>query len=198
MAPANLEKAENHAEGDLFGGHIVSQYPQISGSDVLEMIFLTNFDSVCVASIIRVTSFPQLKDKDIMYSSVPGRMWSQAELSVGIICACLPCLRPLLGRSSRPDRSCPAPKQSSNPENRGISRPRMASLFQTDSALVSKPDPVASVHSDKANACSKTSMVGFLEASSPEVDLEKGLNKTIQNQSIEKHSDESDSSISAG
>lgn len=54
--------------------------------------------SVFIASILRVTSFEQLRVTDQTYTGVAPALWSSAEQSLGIVCACLPCLRPLFGR----------------------------------------------------------------------------------------------------
>ena len=59
----------------------------------------TNYPpSVCAASIIRVSVFHEIKVKDITYTQVNTATWSCVEQSLGIICACLPTMRPLLGR----------------------------------------------------------------------------------------------------
>ena len=60
--------------------------------------------SVCVASILRITSFDFNTLGNPTYVSVIPSTWSSIEQSVGIICACLPTLRPLFrllyGRSA--------------------------------------------------------------------------------------------------
>lgn len=56
------------------------------------------FRSVCVASIVRVTTFDQLNIEDPTYTIVTPDIWSATEQSLGITCACLPTLRPLFGR----------------------------------------------------------------------------------------------------
>ncbi|KAL8999884.1 MAG: hypothetical protein Q9188_005790 [Gyalolechia gomerana] len=52
----------------------------------------------CVASIIRVATFSQVREKDSTYTLVNVILWSAIEQSTGIVCACLPTTRPLLGR----------------------------------------------------------------------------------------------------
>lgn len=47
---------------------------------------------------MRVTSFEQLRPEDESYTGVAPAIWTEAEQSLGIVCACLPCLRPLFGR----------------------------------------------------------------------------------------------------
>ena len=54
---------------------------------------------------MRVISFNRFDWIDITYSSVDAQIWSIVEQSVGITCACLPCLRPLLLRMTRNRRS---------------------------------------------------------------------------------------------
>ncbi|KAN0115321.1 hypothetical protein V8E51_004865 [Hyaloscypha variabilis] len=73
---------------------------------------------VCIVSIIRLRYlFPLLSDPDTTYVVVPALIWCTIEIDVGIICACLPTLKPVLRRhlpillgssghnSSRPIRS---------------------------------------------------------------------------------------------
>jgi hypothetical protein len=52
--------------------------------------------SVCVVSVLRITSFGFSTLDNVTYVSVIPSTWSSIEQSVGIICACLPTLRPLL------------------------------------------------------------------------------------------------------
>ncbi|KAJ5119097.1 hypothetical protein N7476_011448 [Penicillium atrosanguineum] len=51
---------------------------------------------VVVVSILRITSFNFHSFNDATYVSATPSTWSSIEQSVGIICACLPTLRPLL------------------------------------------------------------------------------------------------------
>lgn len=53
-------------------------------------------NSVCVVSVLRITSFDFNTLDNPTYVSVVPSTWSSIEQSVGIICACLPTLRPLL------------------------------------------------------------------------------------------------------
>lgn len=52
--------------------------------------------SVCVVSVLRITSFDFGTLDNFTYVNVIPSTWSSIEQSVGIICACLPTLRPLL------------------------------------------------------------------------------------------------------
>jgi hypothetical protein len=70
-------------------------------------------NSVCVVSVLRVTSFDFDNLDNPTYDSVVPSTWSSIEQSVGIICACLPTIRPLLrwltgssGSSIRKRDSC--------------------------------------------------------------------------------------------
>ena len=54
--------------------------------------------SVCVASLIRITIFSQYNPKDTLYTIIMPMVWSSVEQSLGIVCACLPVLKPLFGR----------------------------------------------------------------------------------------------------
>ncbi|KAH8758528.1 hypothetical protein F5882DRAFT_480263 [Hyaloscypha sp. PMI_1271] len=50
---------------------------------------------ICVIGIIRLFFLATLKMADVTYSLVDTYVWSSVETSVGVICACLPTLRPL-------------------------------------------------------------------------------------------------------
>jgi len=55
--------------------------------------------SVCVVSILRLQSLVAISNSaDPTYDNPPAATWSSVEINVGIICSCLPCLRPLLAR----------------------------------------------------------------------------------------------------
>ncbi|KAJ5668492.1 uncharacterized protein N7477_007062, partial [Penicillium maclennaniae] len=62
---------------------------------ILTVMFLLG-GFVVVASILRVTSFDFHTFDDPTYVNAMPSTWSSIEQSVGIICACLPTLRPLL------------------------------------------------------------------------------------------------------
>lgn len=53
---------------------------------------------VCVFGIIRCTAVGEANAIDPTWTNVKGGIWSAVELSVGIICACLPTFGPLFGR----------------------------------------------------------------------------------------------------
>lgn len=65
----------------------------------LLLIVLTRFHSACLCSCFRLLQFdnPKWKNQtDPMWAFVHAGVWSSIEQSVGVICACLPCLRLLL------------------------------------------------------------------------------------------------------
>ncbi|KAL9134550.1 MAG: hypothetical protein Q9175_004263 [Cornicularia normoerica] len=51
---------------------------------------------ICGASIARAYTVANVDTADITWSTVDPIIWSNVEISVGIICACLPILRPLV------------------------------------------------------------------------------------------------------
>ncbi|KAL4812801.1 hypothetical protein BDW67DRAFT_193222 [Aspergillus spinulosporus] len=54
---------------------------------------------VCITSICRLLSLKRIADSsDPTYDNVGAATWSAVECNVGIICACLPTLRPLISR----------------------------------------------------------------------------------------------------
>ena len=62
--------------------------PKTTEADVLR--------SVCVTSIMRIISYSPDHLKDNTYWGVGSMTWSGVEQGIGIVCACLPTLRPLL------------------------------------------------------------------------------------------------------
>ena len=57
----------------------------------------TDTHSVCITSILRVLAYNPNQVKDGTYSTVGTVTWSSVEQGLGIVCACLPTLRPLFG-----------------------------------------------------------------------------------------------------
>ncbi|MCJ1382928.1 hypothetical protein MMC17_006041 [Xylographa soralifera] len=51
---------------------------------------------VCIASVVRYTYLKEVVPVDVTYTNVLPGIWSLIELSTGLICACLPAMRPLL------------------------------------------------------------------------------------------------------
>ncbi|KAF3762737.1 hypothetical protein M406DRAFT_18111, partial [Cryphonectria parasitica EP155] len=60
---------------------------------VTGMFLLGSF--VCVTSILRILAFRTSKQSDPTYTTIDTATWSSVEQSLGIVCACLPTLRPL-------------------------------------------------------------------------------------------------------
>lgn len=55
--------------------------------------------SVCIVSIMRLHSLVAISNSaDPTYDNPPAATWSSVETNVGIICSCLPCLRPMIAR----------------------------------------------------------------------------------------------------
>ncbi|OJJ45265.1 hypothetical protein ASPZODRAFT_17485 [Penicilliopsis zonata CBS 506.65] len=53
---------------------------------------------VCVASIMRLITFNEIRDDDLTYTNVDSGLWTYIELAAGSICCSLALLRPLFGR----------------------------------------------------------------------------------------------------
>ncbi|KAF2258011.1 hypothetical protein CC78DRAFT_572798 [Lojkania enalia] len=54
---------------------------------------------VCIVSILRLQSLVAISNSnDQTYDNPPAATWSSVEANIGIICSCLPCLRPLITR----------------------------------------------------------------------------------------------------
>ncbi|KPI42149.1 uncharacterized protein AB675_5336 [Cyphellophora attinorum] len=51
-----------------------------------------------VASVVRITTLGRLRNINATKIIVPALDWSIAEVLTGIVCACLPCLKPLLNK----------------------------------------------------------------------------------------------------
>lgn len=52
--------------------------------------------SVCIVSVMRIFAFAHSNQKDPTYTTIDTAMWSSIEQSLGIVCTCLPTLRPIL------------------------------------------------------------------------------------------------------
>ncbi|KAL4941124.1 hypothetical protein BDV06DRAFT_223418 [Aspergillus oleicola] len=50
---------------------------------------------VCIVSLLRIISFDSADRTDPTYTQIPSSTWSSVEQGTGIVCACLPTLRPL-------------------------------------------------------------------------------------------------------
>ena len=97
------------------------------------LIFHLRSYSVCVASIVRVTTFDQFTVEDPLYTTVLTSIWTSVEQSLGIVCACLPVLKPLFGRALNfsTHRDDPAEHTStSNPNTIGMSKRNIKSRWR--------------------------------------------------------------------
>lgn len=56
-----------------------------------------------VASAIRISVIPAVNDLDVTMGSVSTIKWSVVEVGTGIVCACIPCLKPLF-KNLLPDK----------------------------------------------------------------------------------------------
>ena len=105
MATTDDNTTEADTYWDISTGYFVSSIPLYT--DYLYHLLI--FDSVCIVSILRVTSFDYSNLGDGTYKNIEPATWSSIEQSVGIICACLPTLRPffrwLYGTSRKSTRN---------------------------------------------------------------------------------------------
>lgn len=79
--------------------------------------FLANKNSVCIVSVLRIVSFDFTTLEDVTYVSVKPAVWSSVEQSVGIICACLPTLRPLVRTLYGSSKNSSGERCSTTPES---------------------------------------------------------------------------------
>ncbi|KAJ5820243.1 hypothetical protein N7474_005834 [Penicillium riverlandense] len=102
---------------------------------------------VCIVSVMRIASFDFTEMYDPTWTGVNSSMYSSIEQSVGIICACLPTLRPLFRSLYGPsrDHSNRAPvssSSSSSSQNRHSICPQTPSSGTETSVLtLTKPSP---------------------------------------------------------
>jgi hypothetical protein len=76
---------------------ILSLSPRLKVSPASHAI-LTLPHSGCITSILRLHSlYIVSRSTDITWDNVGAATWSSVELNVGIVCACLPSLRPIIG-----------------------------------------------------------------------------------------------------
>ena len=57
--------------------------------------FANTWNSVCITSIIRLSTIDQLSLSDPTYTDVPSAIWTSVECSVAVISASLPTMKPL-------------------------------------------------------------------------------------------------------
>ncbi|KKA20690.1 hypothetical protein T310_5272 [Rasamsonia emersonii CBS 393.64] len=95
-----LERQHAHHDrsGDSDSAHSGAQHvgPAEKAEDCADGHFCRG---VCITSIIRLVSLKVIADSsDPTYDNVGAATWSSIECNTGIICACLPTLRPLISR----------------------------------------------------------------------------------------------------
>lgn len=86
-----------------------------------------------------------------MYDGPPAHAWSSGELNIGIICACVPSLRPLFSLAFPRFFSTTRPEYLSNPYPRGASYQRNDSTVEL-SRVVKTRYEVTAVGSQMDNA----------------------------------------------
>ncbi|CAF9916856.1 MAG: hypothetical protein ALECFALPRED_010886 [Alectoria fallacina] len=93
---------------------------QLSGSRKvgLSAIFLLG-GFICGASIARAYTVANVSLSDFSYDATPSIIWSSIEISVGIICACLPTIQPVLQLFSRKVRDA-TPQHRPRRESSGL------------------------------------------------------------------------------
>lgn len=67
-----------------------------TGSNIYKTKLMATYPSTCAISVIRVKYLQQ--GGDYSYENIEGSAWSVAEVCSGVICACLPTLRPLVSK----------------------------------------------------------------------------------------------------
>ncbi|KAI9830325.1 MAG: hypothetical protein M1838_005815, partial [Thelocarpon superellum] len=66
----------------------------------LSLIFMLG-GFVCIASIIRLPNMQLLFTNDPLWTGYAPTIWSEVEVNLGIVCACLPTLRPVASKLGR-------------------------------------------------------------------------------------------------
>ncbi|OCK73350.1 hypothetical protein K432DRAFT_313029, partial [Lepidopterella palustris CBS 459.81] len=75
------------------------------------------------ASIVRIQLiglFEQNEESDVVYNTLMINLWSIIEVNVGIICACIPALKPLISRSQLERSRSSAPQRGTKSSGSGI------------------------------------------------------------------------------
>ena len=102
----------------------------------------TNVDySGCITSILRLHSlYIASVSTDITYDNVGAATWSAIELNVGIMCSCVPAMRPVI------NLIFPRLLSSTRRDHTSDPYPRGASYYRNDSIV--ELSQVGKVHSD--------------------------------------------------
>ena len=77
---------------------------------------------VCGTSVMRITAYHSSQLKDSTFSGVGSMTWSIVEQGVGIVCACLPTLRPLITSAKTRSSEIVNTKEQSTVARRHITR----------------------------------------------------------------------------
>lgn len=80
--------------GDLWGRIFVS----VSKIQQTLIVSLTSLHSVCIVSAIRISAVLQFSFADPTYTMWHTIVWSQLEPTLGIVCSCVPLMRPIFAR----------------------------------------------------------------------------------------------------
>ena len=96
MAAADQPEAEDGPERRLRRGRIVRLPPP--PPPVVAIITTNPPSSVCAVSIIRAHAVATVSFTDRTYAYASTLIWSAVEVNVGITCACLPVLQPVIHR----------------------------------------------------------------------------------------------------
>lgn len=76
---------------------IVSSFPNTILSTRWKGLLTTLYHSACVTSIIRLHSiYTAAHSTDLTWNNIDVVTWSTVEFNTGIICACLPTLKPMI------------------------------------------------------------------------------------------------------
>ncbi|KFY81010.1 hypothetical protein V499_00204 [Pseudogymnoascus sp. VKM F-103] len=73
---------------------------------------------VCISTIVRLTTLASSAGKDPTYDPIPATNWSVIEANIGLICACLPSLKPFLDKIVRTCLGQPPRNNTPNPYSR--------------------------------------------------------------------------------
>ncbi|KAI9811260.1 MAG: hypothetical protein M1832_000939 [Thelocarpon impressellum] len=98
---------------------------------------------VCIASIIRMPTLHLLFGYDPTWTAVPAAVWSLVEVNMGIVCACLPVMRPvarrigqtgIFGNCARP-RSSPARSSPWSSKSRSSAKSKWGNSTQATTVI---------------------------------------------------------------
>lgn len=148
---ATAAETEVLADADFCSWRLV--YHPFDSSMTTTGLLLTSSCSVCLTSCLRLYHlYVLVKSNDLPWYNVQAAAWSSIEINVGIVCACLPTLRPLLksafpclllNASSRSgSQDPPSDRPPVNPDaNHGVEvKPSTAPPHKPESVLLMKKE----------------------------------------------------------